>query len=571
MSISQIKRKERTVRWFIYANIGIAVWAICYGLELQQRTLDGMLFYINLEYLGVAFLPALWIMFLLKFTGREKWLTPPVVMLIFLDPAITLLAVWTNQWHYLHYKSVAVDNTGPFPMLDIQPGIIYILHTIYFYLVLVFGAILLLLHYQRTEPFYRRQILLLIPAFTIPWLVNLLYLLDLRPFRHLDLTPYAFLFSSFFFSIGLLRFRFLDIVPMAREKVIDAMTEGVIILNRRQHVVDVNTAMKHILGPAGESCIGRPFTELVPEAAHLLEIKDEQDKKSELTLKSAWSDDQVYEITCTRLSSRKMTIDGLVLVFRNITGQKATEEKLRSLNELKDQLFSIISHDLRSPITGVLSLVSLAEEDIIGPEEFRSYLPSLSSSLKDTTTLMDNLLAWAKSQLKGEYILPMVFDLKDMVDTDIAICRTAADIKNLTIQNEVPGHTMVNADPDMIHLVVRNLLTNAVKFCKVGGIITVQAKHDADQTRVCVSDTGIGMDEEVVARLFRNAAFSTRGTHNEKGTGLGLLLCKDFVEKNNGRIWVESTPGKGSRFYFTLNSAQIQQAAMAKKQYRPLY
>jgi signal transduction histidine kinase len=165
---------------------------------------------------------------------------------------------------------------------------------------------------------------------------------------------------------------------------------------------------------------------------------------------------------------------------------------------------------------------------------------------------LENLLQWSKSQLQNEVVRPVSLDLNKLSSSMIDSFRDRAAKKGITIQNGISEPSPVLADQDMIEAVYRNLLSNAIKFCNEGDSIRVSREQSMDYTTVCISDTGIGIKESDMNRLFKADTFTKRGTRNEQGTGLGLLLAKDFVEKNHGRIWVESQPGEGSNFYFSL-------------------
>ncbi len=239
-----------------------------------------------------------------------------------------------------------------------------------------------------------------------------------------------------------------------------------------------------------------------------------------------------------------------------ILHQKARLEKL---NELKDRLFMIISHDFRSPLHSLKGLIVLLNDhEFVSPEEFKTLLRGLRQNVDQTYDLLENLLIWAKSQMKGARMKPERLQLSDLIGQNIALLRAMAENKDIRMHHEVGDTIVVCADADMIRLVIRNLITNAIKFTGSPGEICVKAVDNADHVVIAVQDNGIGMDEEKRAHIFGGIQNSSSGTRKEKGTGLGLMLCKEFVEKNGGSMWMESEPGKGSTFYFTLPSAEPQ-------------
>ncbi|HCN84965.1 MAG TPA: PAS domain-containing sensor histidine kinase, partial [Sphingobacteriaceae bacterium] len=191
MSVMVFQRMGGAVRWFGFTMTLIAIWAITYGFELSSTTLEQMLFWINLEYIGIALLPAIWIIFIIKFIGKDKWLTRINTILIFIPAILTLIFVWTNKWHHLHYSSVDIDTTGPFPLLKFERGIWYWIHTVYFYVLLFWGLCLMISKFRKADDIYRKQNNIILIGALGPWLVNLIYLIGIRPFEYIDLTPYA--------------------------------------------------------------------------------------------------------------------------------------------------------------------------------------------------------------------------------------------------------------------------------------------------------------------------------------------------------------------------------------------
>lgn len=241
------------------------------------------------------------------------------------------------------------------------------------------------------------------------------------------------------------------------------------------------------------------------------------------------------------------------------------KEKLEELNALKDRLFMIISHDFRSPLHSLKGLIVLLNDsEFISPEEFRVLLKGLKYNVDQTYDLLENLLLWSKSQMKGFLVNKVKVNLYDLVFENSALLKSFADKKDISIVNLVDPAIHVMADQDMTRLVLRNLISNAIKFTDAGGIVTVHTEHVAESINISVTDTGIGVGASEKFDLFAQSLSKT-GTQNEKGTGLGLMLCKEFVEKNNGKIWIENEPRKGSRFTFSLPVFEPQNSASASQ------
>lgn len=556
LSIVAFKRLGTSVYSFGYITLSATIWAIFYGIELGSTTQWLINICNKTEYLGISFLPAFWIIFTLHYTGKDRLLTTRNIIAFFLIPSITLILEWTNDYHHMQYATNTYGYADGIYQLIITKGPWYWVHTVFFYSMLVWGAYLLIKKFSAADPIFKKQNRAILFAVFIPWIANILYLSGATPFSNIDITPFAFVITAIIIALALLRFRLFDIVPVAREKIMEAMQEGVLVLDKNDRIVDANNQMRQILAPYCTTLIGTEFSDLHIGDGNLSEVLNKHNNdKIELKLGEDSNSSNYYAVTVTPLIEGDGKYDGQFLLFRNITQRKQSEENLQALNQLKDRLFSIISHDLRSPLNTLLSIVTMTSEGQITEEELKSFLPEISKNLGYTTGLVNNLLQWSKSQLKGESMNPVNININKKVETVLQLMQKTASDKKITITNTVAPDLFVYADRDMIQAVFRNLIGNAIKFSNLGGRIDITAEPGTTHTTICIADNGIGIDKVGLDKLFGLETFTTRGTINEQGTGLGLLLCKDFIEKNNGKIWVESTVGEGSRFYFTLPNA----------------
>lgn len=255
-------------------------------------------------------------------------------------------------------------------------------------------------------------------------------------------------------------------------------------------------------------------------------------------------------ITVYRSGQRRRKINMLLLQHQDEMEKRS--EELERLNQVKDKFFSIISHDLRSPINALAGLLDLIDKGAVKPEEMHKHTQELKVRFNHTRTLLNNLLDWTLLQMDKLNLQAAKINLYRIVEENIQLLLSVQS-KRIKMVNEVPHDAIGFADSNTINLVIRNLMTNALKFTNDGGEVIIGARLKGFEWMVFVQDNGIGMKPEILNMLFdKTAPYTTRGTANEKGTGLGLILCKEFVEKNGGRIWVESEEGKGSTFWFTL-------------------
>jgi PAS domain S-box-containing protein len=269
---------------------------------------------------------------------------------------------------------------------------------------------------------------------------------------------------------------------------------------------------------------------------------------------------RTFEITHTGLifDGKKAILE----IFNDITERKQSELKLKEYagklelaNSTKNKLFSIIAHDLRSPFNSILGFTNLLNDKYSSYSEAdkKSIIVKLKESSENAFNLLENLLAWSLAQREGIKVTPEKIDLYEIASAQMNVLKNAALSKNIGIDNQILPGTCANADKNMITTVIRNLLNNALKFTNSGGSIILTTLNQNNKVEVSVKDNGVGIETDILNELFKSEdTFTTKGTANEKGTGLGLMVCKEFVEINGGEIRVESVVGKGSRFSFTL-------------------
>ena len=269
---------------------------------------------------------------------------------------------------------------------------------------------------------------------------------------------------------------------------------------------------------------------------------------------------RIFEITHTGLifDGKKAILE----IFHDITERKQSELKLKEYagelelaNSTKNKLFSIVAHDLRSPFNSILGLTTLLNEKYANYSEADKKLIvlKLKESSENAFNLLENLLAWSMAQREGIKVSPEDIDMHEITSVQMEVFDNIVKTKQIDIDNQIAPGTFANADRNMVTAVVRNLLNNALKFTHNDGKIILTALKQNDKIEISFADNGVGIPVDILNDLFKTGeTHSTTGTANEKGTGLGLMVCKEFIEINGGKIWVDSEEGKGSRFSFTL-------------------
>lgn len=345
-------------------------------------------------------------------------------------------------------------------------------------------------------------------------------------------------------------------------------------IDKDYNYIYVSPSAETILGFLPEELIGKSFYNfLTPGSADYL---NEIEEKQKYDLKHNFLKSGVYELQhikkdgslvwCEVHSSPLYTPDGRLIfsqgVTRDINARKESERKLKDyaaelkeLNVTKDRFFSIISHDLKSPFNGLIGMTQEFKENAsdFSYDEIAQFGKEMNDAVVSTYRLLENLLEWSRVQLDQIQFVPEKLKLRDEAEKIISLFNASAAQKEITLTNNVNPDCIVSADLNMLNVILRNLLVNAIKFTNRGGAVEIDSECGQNVVIISIADNGIGMSDDVRKKLFRqDTVYSTYGTEKEKGTGLGLLLCREFVEKHNGEIWAESELGRGTRMIFTL-------------------
>ncbi|WP_348800319.1 tetratricopeptide repeat-containing sensor histidine kinase [Flavobacterium adhaerens] len=284
-------------------------------------------------------------------------------------------------------------------------------------------------------------------------------------------------------------------------------------------------------------------------------LRDQQIEIQTLRIKN---DTRKFYLLITA-SATVATLLGLFffLYLSNRRNNQLLKEKnalISNINLQKDKFYSIIAHDLRGPFNGFLGLTELMEEDLetMPKEEIKFAAKNIRSSAKNLSELLENLLDWTRMEQNILSFVPTEHNLKSILSDSIVTLYDIADKKEITIKTEIPNDPTVFADKNMFQAIIRNIVLNAIKFTRKNGSIIIQTKEDSVNTIITIKDSGIGMHQNLINDLFKiNTKINRMGTENEPSTGLGLILCKEFIDKHKGLIWVESEEENGSTFFIS--------------------
>ncbi len=324
---------------FCLLMLAVAEWALAYALELVSPDLPSTLFWDNIGWLGSLSAPTMWLVFALQYTGRARWLSRPIVTILFVEPLVTLLLVWTNQFHRLIQDNIRLDPSVPFSALIVDYRVGYWVNIAYSYLLLLFGTLLICALIQtlfRSAHLYRWQAGALLIAVITPWVGNILIISNLSPFPdHLDLTPFTFTITGLAFGWSLWRYRLLDIVPVAREQVIESMSDAVIVVDEQKRIVDLNRAAQRLASHTASQAVGQPFTQVFSGWPELVAHYRKATQTYAEVVLGEGETQRCFDLHISPLYRRNghLTVTGHLVVLNEITEHKQTERALRESEE----------------------------------------------------------------------------------------------------------------------------------------------------------------------------------------------------------------------------------------------
>jgi PAS domain S-box-containing protein len=551
---------------FIVLMTAVMVWSLAAVLTHLTDDLQAKLLWTNVQYIGVVIVPAAWFVLVMEHTGRGHRITPRLFALLAIHPIVTQILIWTDPLPPQFRTSVWLESWSPFPVLGTEMGPAFWGHTVYAYILLSAGSVMLIRAHFHGPRAYRRQNVALFLAVFAPWIANALSVFQVTPFRHLDLTPFGFTVTGLAMSWGVLRYQLLDLVPVARDQVIESMKTGVIVLNLAHRVVDINPAARRMLGLENADVIGLRLSERLPQYAYVLgHYRDIFEVTDEITVGEGW-DRRVYEIQISPLKDANGELVGRLIVSRDITDRKRVEAALReSEHQLRiyadglenrnvelDAFAHTVAHDLKAPLstlTGYGELIDTAYETL-EPYQIRKAAGTMAQIARKMGNIIDELLLMTR--LDSEALTLSPIDMHEVVLEAVERLKSYLETANAELVLPETWPVVLGYAP-WIEEVWVNYISNAIKY---GGepphIELGFSREDSNHVRFWVQDNGDGLSVAEQARLF--VPFERLEQIRIRGTGLGLSIVRRIIDRLGGEVGVESSgiAGEGSCFYFVL-------------------
>lgn len=570
-------RASRQIPALIWLTFSVLGWLVCNILDLVTSTQAGTVFWAKAGYVFIMSTTLIWLRFALRYTNHYKWLQARRFAWFCIIPLLTIFIVFTNELHHLmwvEYTFVPVGNALAIHIL--RYGAWFWINVVHEYLLVFIGAALIVRQSFKSFALYRQQSVWLVAGAIIPLIGNVIYVFRLIPGLVQDYTSVTFAIAAVAFIIGMSRHQLFDLQPVARDAVIDSMSDAMFALDNRDRIVDLNPAAVAMIGLEADAILGQPAAQAFAPWHDMVEqFKDTFEVQTDIVADYR-QQQRHYDLRILPLRDHAEQVIGRLLVVRDITDRKTTEVQLRertaeleALNEQLDAFVHTVAHDIKDPLTGVVALATLLREyfEDLSPNAIAEYLDAITQSTMRLASIVDALLLLASvRQLEAVNTEPL--DMSEMIaNVQKRLSVLIAERQAIFIVPE--SWPTIHSYGPWIEEVWTNYISNAIKYggtppcVELGftvladGLPMVNAEDVPQPTipssqskiRFWVRDNGPGLAIEQQAQLFTKF---TRLRDTEPGHGLGLSIARNIVEKLGGEVGVESTIGQGSTFWFTL-------------------
>ena len=553
------KRKgERVCRFMMIILLSVMVWSMMHTLQMIVDDHQLKLLFAKLTYIGITMIPPSWFLVACIYTRNLQALVDTRYRyLLYILPVSTLFLRLTDDYHHLIWSSASFIEVNGIVMPYPKYGPWFWIFTTYGLFLIIAGSGMLIAELANYSIAYRRRYLILFFSAIIPFISAGIYLSRIYP---TDLTPLSFSVSTLLFALLISsKIDYIDLIPIARDRVIESMEDGVMVFDDKGRLIDANESARRMI--PDEDLMGKDARDL-PE-----EIRDILYKSDGGILERGG---RYYDVKSRSILDGRGREMGRVAIIRDVTEiegyrrelerlnrnleeevNRKTEE-IRKLLKQKDEFISQLGHDLKTPLTPIVSLLPIIRERI-RDDDVKKLVDVVIRNANYMKNLVTDTLRLAQLNSRDYRFNLEDLELHDVVEESIEDNRYQFEEKNISPENMVPRGMVVRADKLRLKEVFANLISNSVRYTPEGGRIEFRAREEGNEVMVEVRDNGRGLSEEEKERIFDEFYKVDRSRRDLDTSGLGLTICKKIVERHGGRIWAESDGlGKGTSICFTL-------------------
>lgn len=557
-------KKTPGIKFWMILQIAVAIWAFTYAFEFAANDINVKIFWSKLSYFGIVYCPVAFLFFSLAFSSRYRYLKKKIIIAVFGFASLFILFPFTNDWHHLHWKSYSINPVTH--ATDYVYGPLFWIMTFFAYVALALGILNIYLMYFRMSDFYRRQTSLLLFASLLPPAGNLIYIFHINPVPGFDWTPFTFIFTGLLVAINLSQFNMFELVPVARDILIDKIQDAILVVDNSLIVADLNPAMQKIIGSDKKELIGSSALELFPHRKTIIqEILKSNNFQTRIS-REIEGELHFFDMQVTSLFDHNQNQTGRLCVLKDITPHiKAEEKNMQANRRLMDEIrekeklivdldsFShTVAHDLKNMLGAIVSASNLIKQGMedMSSQEVLEINELIRQAATKTMHITRELLTLAS--VRQQEVNPVRVNMHRIVLD--ALNR----LNDMTLEYNakiiIPDHFNDALGYDgWLEEVWINYISNAIKYGGTPPVIHLGNEMLSDgRMKYWIKDNGKGLSGEDMALLFNK--FTRLDTLRVEGNGLGLSIVKRIVEKLNGEVGIESKniPGEGCTFYFIL-------------------
>lgn len=569
---------------FTILVLALCEWLLAGACEHLTPTFSGKIFWTKLQFVGITSVPLLWFFFILKFTTYDQSIKRRYQILFWLYPLFTNVLVWTNPLHRQFYEEIWLDTAGVYPLLDFSRGPLFWAHTAAAYMLLLVSTVMLAVSYNNANGVYRKQTELLLISALLPWVANVGHVVNLA--LTIDITPFALTLSLTIMYYALQRYGFLELVPVARDIVVENMADMVVVLDAKNRIVDINKSALERLDLVGQNVIGKPVREVIPRYQTVIDQYGDHQKRHEALQLQLDGQRVILDLQITPIFDHRQHFTGRIFSLRDITNLKQAEQTLlenekalrayaRELEEQNKELDAFahtVAHDLKQPLGVLLGYSTFLSESLgtLDQEMLKHSTFMIEQNTRKMSSIVNELLLFASLRKKDTIELQPV-PMGEVVSSVLSRLDDAIRESQAHVVVPVAWPKAMGYCPWIEEIWV-NLISNAIKYGGKPPYVILEAEplqitegdHQGSWIRFSVSDNGPGLTKEAQERLFQ--PFERLGQVKFEGSGLGLSIVQRITRRLGGWIGVESTEandanlildnGSGCKFYFVLPAAR---------------
>jgi len=566
----------------------VAIWLCGYATQLSSLSFPPALWWVRFQFVGIVALPVAWLWFAAEYTGSLPWLNRRRVWLLGIVPVLTMVMMLTNDVHRLFWQSITLIIKGPFTLVEAVHGVWFWVHTAYSYLCLLAGAFVLLRFILRTPGRFYAQVGVLLTVVIAPLLANVLDLAGIRIWGGLDLTPFGFAVSLAMLAWNLFRLRMFEIRPIARDMVLQSMSDGIMAVDEHGWVVEVNRAAAALIGLPPTQIVGKRARDILARWPEMVERYREVREAAEEVEVAVGTERRWFDVRILPIFDARRTYRGRLFVWRDISAERRFRAELQRNNErllavqqeliaardaaeagnrVKSAFLAHMSHEIRTPLTAIAGYCHLLETGIERQSlaQTRADLEAIRVATGHLLDLANNVLEMAQIESGQTTLHEVAFDVAEIVhDVTATVRPLLRRNRNRLVVVGTDAVGVVQGDAAKVRQVLLNLVSNAAKFTTDGevevGVVCEVAEEDRLRLRFWVRDTGKGIAPERMATLFAPFAIAEEDIGREqRGAGLGLAISQRYCRLMGGELTIESAPGSGTlaAFWMPVRAAQV--------------